>query len=165
MAKIASDVTYHVAQILKADGGLAPLVAEFALEADLREPEVGESQVLTRNVSPEIAEKSTGAVYPTFHVYCDKVNNVLREKFRKFSGTARMTVEVRASQDRLEMLEQRLGVYVDAVTAVLDANRGDWGLVMFHTGGYDIAIAPVRQGGRNFLQIAKVSFDVQVSRD
>lgn len=165
MAKIASDVTYHVAQILKADGGLAPLVAEFALEADLREPEVGESQVLTRNVSPEIAEKSTGAVYPTFHVYCDKVNNVLREKFRKFSGTARMTVEVRASQDRLEMLEQRLGVYVDAVTAVLDANRGDWGLGMFYTGGYDIAIAPVRQGGRNFLQIAKVSFDVQVSRD
>ena len=165
MAKIASDVTYHVAQILKADGGLAPLVAEFALEADLREPEVGDSQVLTRNVSPEIAEKSTGAVYPTFHVYCDKVNNVLREKFRKFSGTARMTVEVRASQDRLEMLEQRLGVYVDAVTAVLDANRGDWGLGMFYTGGYDIAIAPVRQGGRNFLQIAKVSFDVQVSRD
>ena len=165
MAKIASDVTYHVAQILKADDGLAPLVAEFALEADLREAAVGESQVLTRNVSPEIAEKSTGAVYPTFHVYCDKVNNVLREKFRKFSGTARMTVEVRASQDRLEMLEQRLGVYVDAVTAVLDANRGDWGLGMFYTGGYDIAIAPVRQGGRNFLQIAKVSFDVQVSRD
>ena len=165
MAKIASDVTYHVAQILKADGGLAPLVAEFALEADLSETAVGDSQVLTRNVSPEIAEKSTGAVYPTFHVYCDKVNNVLREKFRKFSGTARMTVEVRASQDRLEMLEQRLGVYVDAVTAVLDANRGDWGLGMFYTGGYDIAIAPVRQGGRNFLQIAKVSFDVQVSRD
>lgn len=165
MAKIASDVTYHVAQILKADDGLAPLVAEFALEADLRAAAVGDSQVLTRNVSPEIAEKSTGAVYPTFHVYCDKVNNVLREKFRKFSGTARITVEVRASQDRLEMLEQRLGVYVDAVTAVLDANRGDWGLGMFYTGGYDIAIAPVRHGGRNLLQVAKVSFDVQVSRD
>ena len=165
MAKIASDVAYHVTQILKADDGLTPLIAEFALDADLREQPIGASHVLGRNVSPEIAEKSTGAVYPTFHVYCDKVNNALREKFRTFSGTARMTVEVRASQDRLEMLEQRLGVYVDAVTAVLDGKRGDWGLGMFYTGGYDIAIAPVRHGGRNFLQVAKVSFDVQVSRD
>src|SRR5450755_3244866 len=165
MAKIASDVAYHVTQILTADAGLTPFIAEFALETGLDEPAFPSSRVLGRNVSPEIAEKSTGAVYPIFLVYCDKVNNALREKFRTFSGTARMTVEVRASQDRLEMLEQRLGVYVDAVTAVLDANRGDWGLGMFYTGGYDIALAPVRHGGRNFLQIAKVSFDVQVSRD
>ena len=165
MAKVASDVAYHVTQILKADGGLMPLIAEFALEAELREPAVPASHVVARNVSPEIAEKSTGAVYPVFQVYCEKVNNALREKFRTFSGTARMTVEVRASQDRLETLEQRLGVYVDAVTAVLDGNRGDWGSGMFYTGGYDIAIAPVRHGGRNFLQVAKVSFDVQVSRD
>ena len=165
MAKIASDVTYHVTQILTGEDGLTPFIAEFALEADLREQAITASHVVSRNVSPEIAEKSTGAVYPAFHVYCDKVNNALREKFRTFSGTARMTVEVRASQDRLEMLEQRLGVYVDAVTAVLDGNRGDWGLGMYYTGGYDIGIAPVRQGGRNFLQVAKVSFDVQVSRD
>jgi len=165
MAKIASDVAYHVTQILTADDGITPFIAEFALEADVHEHPITAAHVVARNVSAEIAEKSTGAVYPTFHVYCDKVNNLLREKFRTFSGTARMTVEVRASQDRLEILEQRLGVYVDAVTAVLDGNRGDWGLGMFYTGGYDIAIAPVRHGGRNFLQIAKVSFDVQVSRD
>ena len=166
MAKIASDAAYHVTQMMSAnDTGLAPKIAEFALEADLTEPPFQSAHVVARNVSPEITEKSTGAAYPMFHVYCEKVNNALREKFRTFSGTARMTVEVRASQDRLELLEQRLGVYVDAATAVLDANRGDWGLGMFYTGGYDIAIAPVRHGGRNFLQIAKVSFDVQVSRD
>jgi len=165
MAKIASDVAYHVTQIMSADDGLKPLVAEFALEAGIAEPPVGMGHIVARNVSPEIAEKSTGAIYPMFHVYCEKVNNALREKFRTFSGTAWMMVEVRASQDRLETLEQRLGVYVDAVTAVLDGNRGDWGLGMFYTGGYDVVIAPVRHGGRNFLQIAKVSFDVQVSRD
>jgi hypothetical protein len=166
MAKIASDTTYHVVQIMTdTSTGLAPMVAEFALDAGIAEPPLKASHVIPRNVSPEIAEKSTGAVYPSFHVYCDKVNNALREKFRTFSGTARLVVEVRASQDRLENLEQRLGFYVDGITGVLDANRGDWGLGMFYTGGYDIAIAPVRHGGRNFLQIAKVSFDVQVSRD
>lgn len=166
MAKIASDTTYHVVQIMTdTDTGLTPMVAEFALEAGLSEPVLKASHVLPRNVSPELEEKSTGVQYPAFQVYCEKVHNALREKFRTFSGTARLTVEVRASQDRLENLEQRLGIYVDGVTAVLDANRGDWGLGMFFTGGYDIAIAPVRHGGRNFLQIAKVSFDVQVSRD
>jgi hypothetical protein len=165
MAKIASDVAYHVIQIMTADSGVASMVAEFSLEAGIAEAPVSNEHIVSRNVSPEIAEKSTGAVYPTFHVFCEKVNNALREKFRTFSGTARMTVEVRASQDRLEILEQRLGVYVDSVTAVLDGNRGDWGLGMFYTGGYDIAIAAVRHGGRNFMQIAKVSFDVQVSRD
>ena len=165
MAKIASDVAYHVTQMLLGDGGLAPMVAEFALEAGIAEPPVQAAQVVARNVSHEIAEKSSGAVYPVFLVYCEKVNNALREKFRSFSGTARMTIEVRASQDRLEPLEQRLAMYLDAVTAVMDANRGDWGLGMFFTGGYDVAIAPVRHGGRNFLQIAKVSFDVLVSRE
>jgi hypothetical protein len=166
MAKIASDAAYHVAQIMTdPTTGLAPMVAEFATEAGIAEPVLTASHVVARNVSPEIEEKSTGAVYPMFQVYCEKVHNALREKFRTFSGTARMTVEIRASQDRLETLEQRLGVYVDGVTGVLDASRGDWGLGMFYTGGYDIAIAPVRHGGRNFLQISKVSFDVQVSRD
>jgi hypothetical protein len=165
MAKIASDVAYHVTQILSADDGLKPMVAEFAVEAGIVEPPLGPAHIVARNVAAEIAEKATGAVYPMFHVYCEKVNNALREKFRTFSGTARVTVEVRASQDRLETLEQRLGIYVDAVTAALDAHRGDWGLGMFFTGGYDVAIAAVRHGGRNFMQIAKVSFDVQVSRD
>jgi len=166
MAKIASDAAYHVVGILgDSTNGLGPLVAEFALEAALSEPALTASHILPRNVSPEIEEKTTGAAYPTFQVYCEKVRNELREKFRTFSGTARIVVEVRASQDRLENLEQRLGIYVDAVTAVLDASRGDWGLGMYYTGGYDIAIGAVRTGGRNLLQIAKVSFDVQVSRD
>ncbi len=165
MARIGSDVGYHVAQMLAGDSGLAPSVAEFAVDTGIDVNPIAASQVVARNVSFEIAEKSTGAVYPGFYVYCEKVSNSLREKFRTFSGVARITVEVRASQDRLENLEQRLGVYVDAVTAVLDGNRGDWGLGMFYTGGYDITFAAVRAGGKGLLQIAKVSFDVQVSRD
>ena len=165
MAKIASTVTYQLVQILKGTNGVASSVAEFAGDAGLVEPAFRESQVLARNASFELSEKSTGAVYPAIHVYCEKVSNTLREKFRTFSGTARVTIEIRASQDRLEDLEQRLEVYTDAVTGVLDCNRGDWGLGICFTGGYEITTAPVRHGGRNFLQIAKVSFDVLVSRD
>ena len=71
--------------------------------------------------------------------------------------------EVRVSQGRLEGIEQQLRLYVDAVTQVLDANRGDWGQGMFFTGGYEVKFDPVQYGGRNILQVAKVIFEVDLS--
>ena len=65
--------------------------------------------------------------------------------------------------DRIEGLEERVRLYVDAVTQVLDANRGSWGQGAFYTGGYEVTFDPVQHGGQNFLQIAKVSFEVDVS--
>ena len=40
---------------------------------------------------------------------------------------------------------------------------GDWGQGMFFAGGYEVAFEPVRHGGKNFLQVAKVSFEVDLS--
>jgi len=65
------------------------------------------------------------------NVYCEKVKNQLTEKFRTFSGTAQMTIEVRHSQDRLEGLQDSLQLYTDAATQVLAANRGDWAMGCF----------------------------------
>jgi hypothetical protein len=120
---------------------------------------------MAQNVSLELIERSTDAGFPALQVYCDRVINDLREKFRTFSGRAEMAVEVRASQDRLEGLEQMLQFYVDAVTRVLDQNRGDWGEGMFYTGGYELAFGPVKRGGKHFVQVAKIKFDVGVSRN
>ena len=51
----------------------------------------------------------------------------------------------------------------DAVTQILDANRGNWGQGAFYTGGYEVTFDPVKQGGKNFLQVAKVTFEVDMS--
>ena len=59
------------------------------------------------------------------------------EKFRTFSGKVRTVAEIRVSQDRIEGLEDQLRLYVDAVTQILDSNRGSWGLGAFYTGGYE----------------------------
>jgi hypothetical protein len=74
-----------------------------------------------------------------------------------------MTIEVRVSQDRLEGIEAQSQMYLDAATQVLDQNRGDWGEGMFYAGGYEAAFGPVKHGGQNFIQVAKVTFDVGVS--
>ena len=76
-----------------------------------------------------------------------------------------MAIEVRHSQDRLEGLQDALELYVDAATHVLDASRGDWGDGMFYGGGYQVTFGAVKQGGRNFIQVAKVTFEIGVSRN
>jgi hypothetical protein len=124
----------------------------------------GIRSIVALNASVEISEKTAHAHYPALLVYCDKSSNSLREKFRQCSGRAHMVVEVRHSQDRLDELETRTQVYVDAVCAMLDDSRGDWGSGAYYTGGYDVSYEPIARGGRNFLQRAKVGFDVEVSK-
>jgi hypothetical protein len=102
--------------------------------------------------------------YPTFFIYCEKLNNTLREKFRTFSGTATLTIEVRVTHDRIDTISSALQHYVDALTETLDAIRGDWGEGQLYTGGYQISFGPVKTGGKNFLQVAKATFDVQISK-
>ena len=165
MARLAGAVANRVREVMVGRQELTAEIAQLALEAGINEPRLNPAQLVARNVRAELAEKSTGVAYPAFFVYCEKLSNSLREKFRTFSGTARMAVEARASQDRMEGLEHRLHVYVDAVTNLLDASRGDWGQGMFYTGGYEVSFGAVKHGGKNFLQTAKVVFEIEISTD
>jgi hypothetical protein len=143
-------VNARIATIL-ADDGTLPTLA-------------GIRSIVTQNVSPEISDKAGNIVYPALLIYCDKLSNQLKEKFRDFSGTGKFVIEVRQSQDQIASIEQNLQVYVDAVCALLDDSRGDWGNGTFYTGGYDVSYEPVARGGKNFLQRAKVAFQVEISK-
>ena len=120
-------------------------------------------QILIQNLSLELADRSAEIKYPMTYIYCEKIANLLIEKFRTFSGKAYMVVEVRLSQDRLEDLEKRLQLYADAITQLLEQNRGDWGHGMFYSGGYSVTFSPVKHGGRNFIQTAKIMLEVGAS--
>ena len=159
MTGTAKAAAQKVVELLMGTGGINRGLEAVSL------PPVQQNQVLAQNVTLEIAERSGESRYPAVHVYCEKLRNELKEKFRAFSGTAVMTVEMRVTQDRLEGLEQRLQLSVDAVTQVLERNRGDWGNGMFFSGAYEVAFAPVKHGGKNFIQVAKVTLEVGVSRN
>jgi len=124
---------------------------------------LGIRSIVALNANVEIGEKTGHAQYPALLVYCDKISNLLKEKFRQFSGKAHLVVEVRYSQDRLDALETNTQACADAVCALLDDSRGDWGNGAFYSGGYDVSYEPVGRGGKNFLQRAKVGFEIQVS--
>jgi hypothetical protein len=65
---------------------------------------------------------------------------------------------------RIQGMASAVERYADAVCQVLDGARGNWQDGAYYTGGYEVVFASVKHGGRNFLQSAKISFDVEVSK-
>ena len=164
MAQTSSIAARKVTELLTSESsGLGPVVANLSEAWGGSLSTIPPEAVIQQNVPVPLMEKSVATKYPTVHVYTDRVQNMLTEKFRTFSGKIRTVAEIRVSQDRIESLEEQVRLYVDAVTQVLDANRGDWGQGMFFTGGYEVKFEPIQKGGLQFLQIAKVVFEVDLS--
>src|ERR1700726_4521971 len=123
------------------DGGVTAInstIATLALDSGIPLTPIETRSIVTQNMSIEIFERSSVVKYPLIQVYSDRVRNLLTEKFRTFSGKIRTVAEVRVSQDRIEGLEDQLRLYVDAVTQILDQNRGSWGQGAFYAGGYEV---------------------------
>jgi hypothetical protein len=165
MANVGTTATQKFQQLLLTPAGLSENLAAVAELQGLTLPPIDVKQILTQNVAQKLVERSTEVKYPTLLLYCEKITNDLREKFRTFSGKAHLVLEVRVSQDRLEGLEKLLEIYVDTATRILDQNRGDWGQGMFYTGGYQAVFGEMAHGGRNFIQTGKITFEVAVSID
>jgi len=160
-----SNVVGVVADLLRGEGGLQANIDALAAAETLPAVNLTDRQVIAQNLPAEIAERSTAGKYPSIYVYCEKAANQLREKFRTFSGEAGMAIEIRVSADRVENLGGQISLLVDAVTSTLDQNRGDWGAGVFYGGGYEIGFAGVKHGGKNFTQTAKVTFNLEISRN
>ena len=165
MAQAGSVTANYVAAMLRDPGGVPFSVLEMAQQQRVDASIFGTLEILARNASVELSERAQSLKYPVVYVYCDRVVNKLREKFRTFSGTADLVAEVRVTHDRIEQLEDALHVCVDAVTDVLDRNRGQWTPNMFYAGGYEVHFGGIKSGGRNFIQSAKVKFQVNFSAD
>ena len=163
MLLIAGTSTQKVLGVLTAGSGLPAALEALNVQQGLTLPRMATHQIIAQNVTPEVSDLSTVNNYPLVYVYCTKVVNELREKFRTFSGEAQMVVEARVSQDRLDQIETNLQAYADAITQVLDDNRGDWGDGIFFDGEYEVMFGGVKRGGRNFLEIAKVAFALEIS--
>jgi hypothetical protein len=155
----------HIAAILTSPGGLAARLATIASREGTSPLSLAEDQIRSYNIAADLAEKTAGVHYPAIYIYCERVANDLREKFRTFAGRATLVIEARVSKDRLEELDRDLHILVEAITGVLDVEKGDWGDGLCYPGGYEITFGPVKHGGKNFLQSAKIMFDVDVRRD
>lgn len=164
MAGLSGALTSIVVSLLTSTTGGVNVRVGAMEAADSSLDAIGIRTIVALNASAEVGEKTGYVQYPALLVYCDKLSNTLKEKFRQFSGKAHVVVEVRHSQDDLDGMSASVDVYVDAVCALLDDSRGDLGSGCFYSGGYDVSFETIVRGGKNFLQRAKVGFDVEVSK-
>lgn len=160
IGRIASTATSKTVSRLSGTAGVGAALASLAPT----EPPFS-GQISAQNIATDLAERTGAVRYPAVQVYCEKVVNGLKEKFRQFSGYAQMAVEVRHSQDRVDGLEGRVQLFVDAVLEALTTQKGDWGDGTSFLGGYEVAFGPVKHGGRNFLQTAKITFELEIGRN
>jgi hypothetical protein len=165
MANAGNLATNRMLHFLETPAGLGENLAAVAQLQGLTLAPFEAEQIFTQNVAQKLVVRATDIKYPSLLLYCDKLTNDLREKFRTFSGKAHLAIEVRMSQDRIEGVTTLLLAYVDTVTRILDQNRGDWGSGMFYSGGYNVVFGQMENGGRNFIQTAKIAFEVSVSID
>ena len=163
MRQTATTTTSLLASLLRGENGVN--AAADSLQLDKPVPVVADNSILEMQAAPDVAEKSGAIKYPVIHVYCDRISNTLAEKFRRFSGTADLNIDIRVSHDRIDELQDQLRTYVGAVTGILEANRGAWDSQTWYPGRYDVKFNPVRHGGRNYLQTASVQLQVQIQSD
>jgi len=161
---LGSAVTAKVAGLLTGTSGVNANLGELTSASGTAASLVDAAQIRTGSAAADLTERAGAVKYPDVNIYCEKLVNSLAEKFRSFSGTAQMAIEVRHSADRLDGLQDGLEVYVDAVRQVLEASRGNWGNGMFYAGEYQVSFGPVKHGGANFIQTAKTTFEIGVSR-
>src|ERR1700675_1409651 len=102
MPEIATTTTSKLMVILTGTEGLPAAVAGLSQAQNLSFLPVSTAQIIAQNVAADLAERSTISNYPLVYVYCSKVVNLLREKFRTFSGNAEMLRGFRISQDQLD---------------------------------------------------------------
>jgi hypothetical protein len=163
MAGIGRQAAATVVRLLSASSGVSAHLGNGQDGGEASDTAAAKVPIRAQNVAAELAELGETVRYPAIQVYCEKLVNSLTEKFRTFSGTVHMAAEIRNSQDRLQGLQEGLEQYADALTQVLDGNRGDWGSGMYYAGGYQVAFGAVKHGGKNYIQVAKVTFEIGVS--
>lgn len=144
--------------------GLPASIAMLRESPEQADASLEERQLGSLQAPPELHDRVGKASQPTYQVYVERVRNKMTEKFRKFSGKVDVVVEVRVSQDRLEGLTERVQFFADAVTDVVERNRGCVEEGVYLPGTYEVSFEPVKKGGLNVMQTARVKCELEVSR-
>jgi hypothetical protein len=151
--------------LLTGANALGQQISLLALEANVNVPAMTASEVVLSSVAPDIGDKNVQLTYPRICLYSSGLKNDQAEKFRSLSGTVAVVAEIWASGNMVTQSDQWIHFYVEAVTEILRRNIGDLGDGMFFSGMYDIQFQQPKAGGFGFVQSAKVTCNLNVSRN
>jgi hypothetical protein len=140
-------------------------VSELASACNVNIPAIASTQVVLSSASPDTADLSLQLTYPRICLYSSGMKNTQAEKFRSFSGSVSVSAEIWASGNLASDVDQWIHFYVEGVTQILSQNIGDWGDGLFFSGAYDVQLQAPKAGGFGYVESAKVTCSVNVSRN
>ena len=154
-----------LSDLLTVEDALQQQIAAIAVSCNVSVPLITAAQVVLSSATPDIGDSNIQLQYPRVCIYSGGVKNAQIEKFRSLSGTLAITAEIWASGNLVTNTDQWIHFYVEAATNILRQNIGDWGDGIFFSGLYDVQFQAPRAGGLGFVQSAKVTCNLNVSRN
>ena len=154
-----------LAALLTTSSAIQHQISSMSAENGVDIPLIGPDQVFLSSAPADMADLQQELGYPRISVFSTKVKNTQIEKFRTLSGTVIVSAEIAATADLLSDVDTWIHYYVEAITNILRENRGDWGDGIFYSGAYDVDVQAPKTGAGGFLQIARINFEVGVSRN
>ncbi len=165
MLPLTIQASQSLQNLLVQGSALAQQISTIALACNTNVPVIAPGQVCLSSISPDLSDKNVQMSYPRVCLYSNTVKNTQIEKFRSFSGTVSVIADIWASSDLITDTDQWIHYYVEAVTEILRQNIGDWGGGLFFPGSFDVQFQTPKAGGLGFVQNAKVSCGLNVSRN
>ena len=137
----------------------------LAVQTGQSVPTLKSSQVFVTSTPAAMADLQQQLGYPRISIYSNRIKNQQLEKFRSLSGTATVIAEIGVTADLVDQVDLWIHFYVEAVANILRRNTGDWGDGVFFSGTYDVEMQVPKTGASGFLQTAKVTCELNISRN
>jgi hypothetical protein len=154
-----------ISDLLIRGSALQQEITAISNSCGLNVPPIDAAQILLSSASQDMNDRDVQFTYPRICLYTAGVKNGQLEKFRSLSGSLTAVADVWASGNLIGDIDQWIHFYVEAVTNILRNNIGDWGDGVFFPGVYDVQFQSPRVGGLGFAQVARISFNLNVSRN
>ena len=137
-----------LSDLLTEGNALQQQITAIAASSNVILPLIASNQIVLSSANPDISDK-----------------NLEIEKFRSLSGTISLVVEVWASSNLFQDASEWVHFYVEGVTTILRQSAGDWGDGIYFSGIYEVQFQPPKIGGFGYVESARVTCYLNVSRN
>lgn len=165
MSPLTILVAQKISNLLTEGSALQQEITKLNDSCNTNVPMIETTQIILSSVSQDMDDRNIQLSYPRVCLYSSGIKNTQAEKFRSLSGWLAGVADIWTSGDLLGDVHQWTHFYVEAFTNVLRKNIGDWEDGIFFAGVYDAQFQPPKVGGLGFVQMARITFNLNISRN
>jgi hypothetical protein len=149
--------------LLTVNDALSQAISSNAALAGVAIASLNTAQIIGSFVNPDMGDLNLHLTYPRVCVYASHIANNQREKFQAFSGVVSVVADLWSSDSLEQPAELALHFFVQGIAGILQTNIGDWGDGFRYSGVYGVQMQVPKVGGLGFVQLARVTCNLDVT--